>query len=251
MKGLIFTLMLGSAAAWAGSSFHAKVERLRAGQSGVDQALRQLGRSAGIEVLGDARASGQAAPRSLFQVHGSMERVRFQQGRLLFGRLLNRLVVGPDGAPTLIELDPDQNLGSGVRFLGMARQAGAEGRVGVEITRLLLPGKSVALQAAALDLDGAFGLTAEVWSHKGWKVAGAMASSFVSGLAAAQQSQTTSPLGFSQVQPTGRNALLQGVAQTGAEQSKRLIEEATADKPILVVEAGVPVTVLIQEEVRW
>lgn len=72
-----------------------------------------------------------------------------------------------------------------------------------------------------------------------------------SGLAAGQQSQVVGPMGFSQVEPTGRNGVLQGVAQTAAEQSKRLIDDATAEKPVLVVKSGAAVTVWVQEEVRW
>jgi hypothetical protein len=102
----------------------------------------------------------------------------------------------------------------------------------------------------ALDTEGAFGLTAQVLNGKALAVAGAMASSFIAGLASGQQSQTTGPFGFSQTQPTGRNAILQGVAQTAADQSKRFIEETTSEKPVLVVEALTPVTVFVQEEVR-
>ena len=86
---------------------------------------------------------------------------------------------------------------------------------------------------------------------KAWAIAGAMAGSFISGLASAQQTQSVSAFGFTQAQPTGRNALLQGVAQTAADQSRRFVEDSTAEKPVLVVEPGAEVSVLIQEEVRF
>jgi hypothetical protein len=170
---------------------------------------------------------------------------------MLFGVLVNRLVVGPDGSPAVVELDGGQGWVSGLRIRGVAKQSGTEARVAIEENHLLLPSRSIAVQADALDLEGAFGLQAEVVSRKVWAVAGAVASSFISGLATGQQTEVSPVPGFSQVQPTGRNAMLQGVAQSAADQSKRLIEEATADKPILIVEAGTPVTLLIHEEVRW
>lgn len=252
MRGyLLWTWIVMTMPARAESSFQSQVQHLQAGQLGIDQALRQFGKASGFGAQ-DAHLGGQAeAPRPLFQVHEELKRIQLKQGRLLFGTLLNRLVVGPDGSPALIELDQGQGFGSGLRALGIAHQAATEGRVSIEVSRLLLPTRAVSIQATALDPEGAFGLEAQVWSHKAWAVAGAMASSFVSGLAAAQQTQTTSVLGFSQVQPTGRNAVLQGVAQSAADQSKRLIEEATADKPVLVIEAGTAVTILVQEEVRW
>ena len=108
----------------------------------------------------------------------------------------------------------------------------------------------IPVKAVALDDTGAFGLQAQVFSGKAIAVAGAMASGFISGFAASQQGQTQTPFGFSQVQPTVRNSLLQGVAQTAADQSKRLIEDATKESPVLVVDAGTPVTGLTQEEVR-
>ena len=75
-----------------------------------------------------------------------------------------------------------------------------------------------------------------------------MASSFVSGIAASQQTQAPTAFGFSQTERNGRNALLQGLSQTAADQSKRLIEDVTAEKPVLVVEAGTAVSVYLDCE---
>jgi hypothetical protein len=165
---------------------------------------------------------------------------------------VTRLVVGADGAPALVELDQGQGAFSSMRVMGMARQSGTAGRLSLEFQRLLFrTGRAISILGVGLDSEGSYGLVAQVFSQKAWAVAGAMASSFVSGLAASQQSQTVNAFGFSQAQPTGRNALLQGVAQTAADQSKRMIEEATAEKPVLVVEEKTSVTILIQEEVRF
>jgi NADH:ubiquinone oxidoreductase subunit D len=98
---------------------------------------------------------------------------------------------------------------------------------------------------------GAYGLEAKVFSSKALMLAGAIAGSFISGFAAAQQTQTTTAIGFQQTQPSMRNGILQGVAQTTADQSKRMIDEATAEKPVLVVEAGESVVAFFDEEVRY
>ena len=253
MKALAFLLVCLPRAAWAQeASYNARLERLHNGQAAVEDALKHYSGALG---LGEPHNAPQPAATegrpSLFQIHGSLSTARLGPGRLLYGTLMTRLVVGPDGSPALIRLSGDQGMGSEVRVLGIARQAGTEGRVSIEISRVLFPAKTVEIHAQVLDAEGAFGLPAQVWSHKAWAVAGSMASSFISGLAAGQQTQSNSPLGFSQVEPTGRNSVLQGVAQTAADQSKRLIEEATADKPVLTIEAGAVVVVMIQEEVRW
>lgn len=234
------------------TEFQGSLGRLQSRQHATDQLLKRFGAQSGFEV-GEERADAQSETKRgpLFKIHGELKAQAIPSGKLLFGQLVNRLVVGADGSPALIELDEGQGSLSKLRLMGTARQAGSPGRVSVEVNRLLLrSGQSVVVQAVALDEGGAFGLLAQTLSGKTLAVVGAVASSFVSGLAAGQQTQTAGALGFSQVPPTGRNALLQGVAQTAADQSKRLIEEATAEKPVLIVEALTPVTVLVQEEVR-
>jgi hypothetical protein len=140
---------------------------------------------------------------------------------------------------------------SGLKLKGTARQGANPERVQLDLGRLILNGgKTLHVAAQALDKDGASGLKADVLSAKAWAEAGALAGSFVSGIASAYQTQTTNGLGFTTVQPTGRNALLQGVAQTAADGSKRLLEEATREKPVLIVEPDTEVTVFFDEEVR-
>ena len=135
--------------------------------------------------------------------------------------------------------------------MGTAHQGANPERVQVDLARLILrSGKSIAVSAMALDSDGASGLQAAVFSSKVWAETGALAGSFISGLASASQTQTTNALGFATTQTTGRNALLQGVAQTAADSSKRLIDEATKEKPVLVVDPGVAVTIFFNDEVR-
>jgi hypothetical protein len=253
MRGWIpWALILISGVAHAEKTYPQRVAAVRESQVDVDQALLKLGRSVGFDPNSSGNDQREEKPKALFQIHTALATTQLPQGKLLFGRLVNRLVVGSDGSPVLIEFDPEQGFLSGLRAMGLARQAGADGRVSIDLTRLLTRTSSaVTIHGTGLDSDGAFGLPAQVFSGKALAVGGAMASSFIAGLASAQQSQATTALGFSQVQPTGRNAILQGVAQTAADQSKRLIEESTAEKPVLVVDALTPVTVLVQEEAKW
>lgn len=189
--------------------------------------------------------------RPLFQVHGSLSQVAIKTGSLAFGTVLNRLVIGGEDSPVLITIESSQNgKVQGLRLLGKARQSSTPGRVVLDFDRLLLKsGKSLSLQAVGLDESGALGLSADVFSGKALMLAGSMAGSFLSGYAASQQTSKTNGFGFSQTDTNGRNSLLQGVAQTAADQSKRLIEDATQEKPVLVVKPGTKVSILFKEEV--
>ena len=237
----------------AAESFSASIERLQSKQSVIDQSLRGLRFKYGFQDSTPAEAQPSEAGNhsKLLVIHNSVQSAQLPTGKLLFGHTVSRLVVSSEGAPALIELEDRQGAVSGLRMLGVARPSSTQGRLVIDLQKLLLPSRALAVQATALDPEGAQGLVAEVFSSKAWSIAGAMAGSFISGLASAQQTQSVSALGFTQTQPTGRNAILQGVAQTAADQSKRLVEEATAEKPVLVVEPGTDVTVLIQEEVRF
>lgn len=247
------TLAVSSSLAWANGDdwYETKSAQLRQAQERSENLIHRLQVQAGLRENPVSKSKESEAPSPLFKVHDDLT-AKIPAGKLLYGKVFNRLVVGSDGSPALVELDQNQGRYSGLRLMGQARQAGTPGRLSIEVTRLLLRnGRAVALQATALDHDGAFGLEAQVFSSKALAIAGAMASSFISGAAASQQTESINAFGFSQQQPTGRNALLQGLSQTAADQSKRLIGEATAEKPILVVESMTPVTVLIQEEARF
>ena len=60
-----------------------------------------------------------------------------------------------------------------------------------------------------------------------------------------------SPIGITQNQITPRNSILQGVAQSAADQSKRLIDEATEEKPVFILKPGADVSIYFTEEVRY
>lgn len=189
----------------------------------------------------------------MLRLHEALKLAELSPGALLFGRTVNRLVVGGEAAPVILELDAASKPGfvASARVIGRARQAAADGRISLDLERLVLPnGTSIAIEAVGLDEDGALGVAAEVFSSRALMAAGALASSFVSGYAASQQTQSLNDFGFSQTNRTGRNSLLQGVAQTAADQAKRFIDRETEDKPVLVLNAGAEVTVFINKEVR-
>jgi hypothetical protein len=234
------------------NSYQRGLERLRGNQVQINRVLQRFGIAPLNGAAADHGGHDDSKKPSLFQIHDSLSQAQISPGKLYFGKTITRLIVGSDASPALVQLDPGQGFASGLRVMGTAKAAGTQGRVAIEITRLLLRGgRAVSIQGSALDIDGALGLPAQVISGKALAIGGAMATSFISGLAASQQTETANPFGFSQVQPTGRNALLQGVAQSAADQSKRLIGEATSEKPILIIEAETPVTILIQEEVKF
>lgn len=253
-------LVTSLALLWAGNlfamsegEFQARQAQLKTSQTQTDALLQRLGASfSGLPSSAPSSKKENSSETPLFRVHGELSQARLPVGKLLYGKLLNRLVVGTDGSPVIVELEPSQGVASSLRLVGVARQSATGSRVAVELNQLLLrSGKAVTLRAMALDDSGASGLEAQVFSSKAIAIGGAMASSFISGYAASQQSQVPNAFGFSTPQNTGRNSLLQGVAQTAADQSKRLIDETTSEKPVMVVEAMTSLVVLVQDEVRF
>lgn len=227
-------------------SFESGTKRLKENQERVDAALKSIG----IVSESPTTKSDSGRPKEkIITQYSNSSRVRIAVGKLIFAKVINRLVVGADGSPVIVEFDPAQGWLSGLRMLGSARQSGVPGRISLDFKQLLfLDGRNISVSATAMDRFGAYGLEGQIFSQRALAIGGSIASSFVSGVAAAGQTQSSNAFGFSQTQVTGRNAILQGVAQTAADQSKRLIEESTQDKPYLVVEAGTEVTILNQEE---
>ena len=235
------------------TDYNGDLARLKERESAIDRQIQALGfssRPAGSD--SDDRARGPRRPHSLFDVHSDFSQLRAPAGRMLLAKTETRLVVGPDGSPAVIELDDGQGMFSGLKVLGQAVQSASEGRLLINFDRLIFrTGKTLKIKGMALDDTGGYGLKAQVFSSKAIMIAGAMASSFISGYTASQQTQQTTAFGFTQTQPTGRNAALQGVSQTAADQSKRLIEDSTKEKPVLVVEPGTTVSLYFDEEVRF
>jgi hypothetical protein len=236
--------------AWS-ASYAEELERVKAREKKIDWNLTQLG-VGGRASSNDAAEKEEASKLPLLQVYSQAAALRAPAGKLLFAKLHTRVVVSSESAPVVGLLDGGQGLFSALRVLGKARPSSTPGRLQIEWDRVVTRGgRTIAVHAVALDPEGALGLTAQVFSNKALAVTGALASSFISGLVASQQSMAPGALGFSETPPTGRNALLQGTAQTAADQSKRLLDEATQEKPVLIVEPGTAVTLYLEEEVRF
>ena len=233
--------------------FSAKVDNLKKSQMALAQMISPYRALSGFKDSQSKIEGGDDERKSpILQMHNSPSRLQAQTGKLLFGKTFNRLIVGTDKSPVIIELKGNQQSFSQLRAIGTATQGSTPGRVSIEIQKIIFNGGSAkSVNGIALDKDGAIGVEAQVISQKALSVAGAMASSFVSGLAASQQSVSSNPFGFESTNRSPKNALLGGLAQTAADQSKRLIEESTSEKPVLIVEANTEVSIMIQDEVRF
>ncbi len=252
LKFFLFYLVLFSIETRA-DDFDASLKNVQTLSRRLDRRLSRLGLSPQIEAEeNDTNLYGTSRKtQPLLVVHDSQGAIKIALGSYLFGRLETRLVVGGEPVPCIVKLEGDGSLSS-QRIMGLARSGGTEGRVQIDFHSLLLSGgKSLKITSTALDKNGAYGIEAEVFSKKALAVAGSLAGSFVSGLALGSQTEETSAFGLSRTKVTPRNALLQGLAETGASESKRLIEESTKERPILVVEAGTEVTIFFSEELRF
>jgi hypothetical protein len=254
-KTLLALVSLTSLVAYGADDYSQALTRTQEREKFIQQRLRRFGAILGHPDTAHTEGSSngkEIGVSSIYQIHASAKQLRAGAGKLLYGRVLNRLVVGPEDAPAVIELSEGQGVFSSLKAHGKARQSSTYGRLQIDFQRVTTyAGKSIAIRGRALDELGAYGIEAQVFSGKALAIAGAMASSFIAGLATSQQSQTTNAFGFSQTQPTGKNAILQGLAQTAVDQSKRFIEESTSEKPVLVVEAETPVVVYLDEEVEF
>lgn len=245
MKKILIILI--STSAFAGDYAQA-LKQLESRQYQIDQKMRGFGLSSEIP---HEEKSDPEKQQSLLQIHNHLSFGYIPAGKLLFGKTHLRLIVGSEAAPAMILMEDRQGITSGLKLLGKARASSTEGRMVIDLDRLLLrSGKAIPIQASVLDESGALGLHAQVFSGKLWAAIGATASGFISGMAASQETITTNAFGFSEAQPGGRNATLQGLAKAASDQSKKLLEDATQEKPILIIESDTSVTVLVNEEVR-
>lgn len=232
---------------WA-NDFHEKLRSIANRSKAIDSKMSELGF---VQDYSQPRTSSDKTLSPILITHNPAKFLYAQAGRIIKAKTLNRLVVAAEGSPALVEISSSEGIFSGLKVIGKARISSSPGRLQIDFDRLILrSGKVASIQALALDEVGAYGLSAQVITGKTWAVTGAMAGSFVSGLAASQQTESTTAFGFSQTERTGRNAVLQGLAQTAADQSKRLIDESTQEKPVLIVEPGTAVGLFINEEVR-
>ncbi len=231
--------------------YAARLDKLKKSQNDLSQMIAPYKAISGFRENA-ALGMSEDKPKSIFQMHNSPSRLQAPIGKLLFGRTINRLVVGGESSPTIIQLKSDQGSFSELRVLASATQSSTPGRLGIQVQKVVFrSGEARLIQGVVLDEVGAQGVEAQVISQKALSIAGALGSSFISGLAASQQTVSANAFGFETTQPGTRNSILGGLAQTAADQSKRFIDDATNEKPVLILEAGTPVTVFLQEEVRF
>lgn len=234
------------------AEYQHRLSNLKANQAQTQALLNQLGGFSSPKTTSGHEEEDERSQRPLFRVHAELRANRIRTGSVYHAFNQNRLVIGGESSPAILEITGEQGNLSGLRLIANARPSGTDGRIHLEVTRLLLrSGRVVNISAVALDPSGSQGLPAHVFSGKALAVIGSIASSFVAGVAASQQTQTSNVFGFTQNQTTGRNAILGGVAQTAADQSKRLIDEATSEKPVLVLDELTPIAVFFQEEVKF
>jgi len=232
--------------------FSAKVENLKKSQMALDQMIGPYRALSGFKDTQTKMGRDEEEKAPILRIHNTSSRLQASTGKLLFGKTFNRLVVGSEKSPVIIELKGDQQSFSQLRAIGTATQGSTPGRITIEIQKIIFKGGAAKpVNGIALDKDGALGVEAQVISQKALTISGAMASSFISGIAASEQTTTSNPFGFESTQRSPRNALLGGLAQTAADQSKRLIEDATSEKPVLIVESNTEVTIMLQEEMRF
>jgi hypothetical protein len=234
--------------AFASSSYEERLQRIQAMEGKANQLMEGMGFSMESQRID---ASSKSRSRLIQRVNESSQLL--PSGTLLFSKTMNRLVIGGEEAPAILRLNSSgkHQRFAGLKAIGNARASSTPGRVLIDVQKIILPsGSSIHLNGVALDRTGAHGLEAQVFSGKALMLAGSMVGSFLSGYASGNQTQTVGPFGNSQLQVSGRNSLLQGVAQTAADQSRNLIEEASKEKPVMVVEPGTAVTIYISDEVR-
>lgn len=193
----------------------------------------------------------QEIQKSLVTVYPQESRLRLNAGEVLTSTLPHRVVVSGESAPVWLTIQNGPSWTQGLTLLGKAR--GTTGsRVAIDIERLKLhTGRTIGIRAQVLDHAGALALEAQVFSAKLLATAGALGAGFLSGLATGFQSNQSNGLGVLSNPPTPRNAILQGLAQSSADQSKRLIDDATKEKPVFVVEPGTPLLIFVEEELKW
>lgn len=233
--------------------YQKRLENLKVNQLKTQSIINQL---SGFESNSNLNFNGLDESKKnnapLFKLHNDLTSNRIKTGNVYRGISQNRIIVGGEGSPSIIQFNQNQGNLSGLKCLGLAKASSTDGRIHFDVTRLIThSGKVVPIKAVVLDQAGSIDVEAQVFSSKALAVAGSLASSFIAGVAANKQTGNTNAFGFYQNQPSGKNAILGGIAQTAADQSKRLIEESTTEKPILVLDEGTPVNIYFDEEVKF
>lgn len=137
---------------------------------------------------------------------------------------------------------------------GQYSYPGAGEKIFLSFMRLDTPeGDPKKVQAQALD-SGSYttGITGEVFSDKGTKVAASLGLTMFSGMADVLTEKES--LGFSQngvqAKSTMKNALLQGLSRSAQEQTGRMASEIGSSKDYLVVPEGKEMIIELTEDFK-
>ena len=118
--------------------FQSKVETLKKSQANLDQLMLPFrsSNSFGMQKSEDLH-SNESQKSPILQFHNPTTQLQAQTGKLLFGKLVNRLVVGGEKNPAIIEIKSGQGSFSGMRAIGSATQASTPGRLAIEIQKIV------------------------------------------------------------------------------------------------------------------
>lgn len=232
--------------------YERQVKQIQADVAATEREMERLGLSSQHRagMLADQnKTQGRSTP--LIQFVDAKKTLVAPPGKILWGVILERIVLSSEPHPVRVKLDRDQGIFSRLIVIGIARPSSTQGRIQFDLDRMVLSTGGVeAIAAVGVDEQGSLGIVSHVLSSKALATAGALGTGILSGVAAGSQTLNQGALGFTQTEVNPRNALLQGLAQAASDQSKRLIEDATKEKPILTLEPGAQVGVLLQSEVR-
>jgi len=138
---------------------------------------------------------------------------------------------------------------AGTKVLGHVGQGQDSERIPVSFDQFVFPnGHQISVTGLAVMSDGSPGIVGDYHSNRGWKVAGALGSSFLAGASAAFQSTQSNMFGIQQPEGSTRNAILNGVAQTALEQGKRYGDEAQNSTGYVTIPSGTTFQVYIERE---
>ncbi|MEQ1664559.1 MAG: TrbI/VirB10 family protein [Bdellovibrionales bacterium] len=141
-------------------------------------------------------------------------------------------------------------LPAGSKILGRVGPGQDSDRISVNFDQVVFPnGHQMAITGVAMMPDGSPGVVGEFHSGRGYKIAGALGSSFLAGAAAALQTNQVNMLGLEAPKGSTRNAILNGVAQSALEQGRRFGEEAQNQQGYVIVPTGTSFQIYIDREV--
>jgi hypothetical protein len=141
-------------------------------------------------------------------------------------------------------------LPAGTKALGYAEPSEGGDRIGIQFDQIVLPsGHQITAKGTAQMPDGSPGIVGEYHSGKWGHVAGALGSSFLSGAAAAFETNQANAFGIQQPEGSTKNAILNGVARAALDQGKRFSDDAQNSKGYVTAPSGMSFQIYFDQEV--